>query len=543
MNDGTDRPRTRPQPPPGATAAGPPRAGGAVAALLRPLELLFDRLYGSRFNPLHQSGNLAVLCFLVTLVTGIYLFLFYRIGDPHGSVARIEESIFLGGWVRSVHRYSADLAMVAIVVHLLRKLVQGHTWGPRAFAWLSGVALLGVVLASGWTGLVLVWDVQGALVASQGARLLDLLPVLATPLGRSFNGETPVPSSFFFMNLFLHVALPLGLAAGLWIHVSRVARPALLPPRRLLLAVLALLALFAAIRPVVLPPAADLLALPGPVPLDLLFAFWLPVSLRVPPAVHLALWVVAFLLLAALTRFWRPRSAINVSWVDENSCTGCTDCYQDCPYEAIAMVPRAFGAQTSELVAHVDPARCVGCGLCAAACAPMGVGPFGRTGRDQLATTREKLAARPPGAREVVVLACLNGLGGRPQELLVAGARLEPVACAGSVHSATIELLVRGGAGGVVLLACPTRDCRFREGPKWLEARLFAGREAALKPRVDRRRIAFAACSLAEGAAARAVIAALRDRVAALGSAAEESPDLEAECAATGAAPAEADHG
>jgi len=173
----------------------------------------------------------------------------------------------------------------------------------------------------------------------------------------------------------------------------------------------------------------------------------------------------------------------------------------------------------------------------------MGVGPFGRTGRDQLAATREKLATRPSGPREVVVLACLNGLGGRPEELAVAGARLEPVACAGSVHSATIELLVRGGAGGVVLLSCPTRDCRFREGPKWLEARLFAGREAALKPRVDRRRIAFAACSLAEAAAARAVIAALRDRVAALGAATAETPELEAECATTGKAPAETGRG
>jgi len=172
----------------------------------------------------------------------------------------------------------------------------------------------------------------------------------------------------------------------------------------------------------------------------------------------------------------------------------------------------------------------------------MGVGPFGRTGRDQLAATREKLATRPSGPREVVVLACLNGLGGRPEELAVAGARLEPVACAGSVHSAAIESWLRGGAGGVVLLSCPARDCRFREGPKWLEARLFAGREAELKPRVDRRRVAFVAASLGEGAAARATIAALRDRVAALGPAAEESLDPEPECAATGAVTAESGH-
>lgn len=523
-------PTGRPLPPPGAAPAGPPRAARAVASLLAPADRLFDRLYGSRFNPLHQSGNLAILFFLVTLGTGVYLFLFYRIGDPHGSVVRIQESIFLGSWVRSLHRYSADLAMVAIVVHLLRKLAAGHTWGPRALAWTSGVVLAGVVLVCGWTGLVLVWDVQGQRIASEGARLLDLLPILSTPMARAFNGEEPVPSSFFFMNLFLHVAAPLGLAAGLWLHVSRVARPVLLPPKPIVRWMLALVALFAAIWPVAVPPPADLLALPGEIPLDLLFAFWLPAAFRLSPWAHLSLWIASFAALVAVARWWRPRRAINVSWVDEESCTGCTDCYQDCPYEAISMVPRSFGPPRSELVARVDPDRCVGCGLCAASCAPMGVGPFGRTGRDQLAAAREWVAAIAPSGREVVVLACGNGPASRPERLAVEGAVVEPVACAGSVHSARIERLLRDGVGGVLLLSCPPRDCRFREGPKWLAARLFEGREAELKPRVDRRRVALVACSAHESDRAREAIAAMVARVRELDVAPDAGPEPGIEC-------------
>jgi hypothetical protein len=59
---------------------------------------------------------------------------------------------------------------------------------------------------------------------ARGARLLDLLPVFSTPIARAFSGSLPVPSSFFFMNLFLHVAAPLGLAAMLAVHVARLAR-------------------------------------------------------------------------------------------------------------------------------------------------------------------------------------------------------------------------------------------------------------------------------------------------------------------------------
>ena len=524
-------PGARPSSDPGP--AGPPRAARGVTALLAPLDRLFERVYGSRFNPLLQSGNLAVLCFLVTLASGLYLFLFYRIAEPHASVAHIQDEVFLGSWARSLHRYAADLAMAATVLHLLRKLAAGQTWGPRTLAWISGLALLGVVMFCGWTGLVLVWDAQGLQIADQGARLLDLLPIFSLPIRRAFDGVEPVPSSFFFMNLFLHVAAPLGLAAGLWLHVSQVARPVLLPPRRVRRATLALLALFAALWPVALAPAADLLALPGAMHLDLFYAFWLPAAKRLPPLALVGLWAAVLALAAAAPLYWRPRRPIRPSAVDEDLCTGCTTCYQDCPYEAIAMVPRARGRQSSELVARVDPERCVGCGICAGSCAPMGVGPAGRTGRDQLAEARSWLLAHPPSGREVVVIGCRNAIAGRAAELDVAAAELHLVGCAGSVHTSVVELLIRSGTGGVFLLSCPGRDCSFREGPKWLAERLFHGREAELRERVDRRRVALGAFSPGELAAARREIAALRGAVAALEARPESGVVVEPECAAT----------
>ncbi|HRP07332.1 MAG TPA: hydrogenase iron-sulfur subunit, partial [Gemmatimonadales bacterium] len=52
-----------------------------------------------------------------------------------------------------------------------------------------------------------------------------------------------------------------------------------------------------------------------------------------------------------------------------------------------------------------------------------------------------------------------------------------------------VELLIRGGASGVLIAGCPPRDCLGREGPKWLRERLYNDREAELQPRVDRRRV------------------------------------------------------
>lgn len=501
----------------GTMPADAPAAGRALARLLAPVDRLADALWGARWNPLQQSGNLATWCFLVSLATGLYLFLFYRIADPYASVVAIETTVPLGSLVRGVHRLASELAMVAIVVHLVRKLAQGHTWGPRAFSWLSGVGLLGLVLLCGWSGLIMVWDVQAIEIATQGSHLLDLFPVLSQPMARAFTGEAPLPSAFFFMNLFLHVALPLGLAAGLWLHVSRVARPAWLPPKPMRWAVLAALVGVAALIPAGLAPEADPFALAESLPLDGLYAFWLPVARRLSPPVHLTLWLGTTALLVAVPWLWRPRRLIRTSWVDPNHCTGCDSCTQDCPYEAIHMVPRPADAtargERSALVALVDPARCVGCGLCAGSCAPMGVGPVGWTGRDQLATWRAAFshAAANVGAgatigREVLVLGCRQAIDGHRTRLARPGVTVVATDCSGSLHSAVLELALRSGWGGVAVLTCSPRACLNREGPKWLAARVHDGREAELKPRVDRRRLRVAAFTPGDAAAAQAAI-------------------------------------
>jgi len=514
-----------------AGSAGPPAAGRWLGRPMAVLDRVFDRIYGSRLNPLQQSGNLAILFFLVTLVSGLYLFLFYKIATPHASVEAIQQRLFLGSWMRSLHRYSADLAMVAILVHLLRKLAQGQTWGPRALAWVSGILLLGLVLACGWTGLVLVWDVQAQLLAVEGARLIDLLPLFSEPIPRMFSGEVPLSSSFFFMNLFMHVALPLGLAGLLGIHVARLARPALLPPPDLRRLALATLIVMAALAPVALPPEADLLRLPGRVPTDLLYAFWLPLARRISPLAHLALWLALFTLLMSLARLWRPGHAIRPSTVDEDRCTGCTHCYQDCPYEAIAMVQRErSSAQTSSYVARVDPSLCVGCGICSGSCAPMGVGPAGRSGRDQLVAARAFLEEVPAAARSLVVVACRHGHGDALRRLGRPGRAVFPSFCSGSVHTSVVELFLRRGVRGVVLLTCPPRSCQFREGPKWLAARLFEGREAALLDRVDRRRVQLLSPSPAELAGALSRIDAFETRLGSLTVQPEMHPDIDRIC-------------
>jgi coenzyme F420-reducing hydrogenase delta subunit/Pyruvate/2-oxoacid:ferredoxin oxidoreductase delta subunit len=336
---------------------------------------------------------------------------------------------------------------------------------------------------------VMIWDVQGQLLAQEGARLLDRLPIFAEPISRAFVSEKTIPSAFFFLNLFLHVALPIGLGLVLWVHVTRVARPLLLPPKRLAWAVTLSLTALALLRPVVMEPRADLAMVHAQATLDLFYSFWLPAAMSLSPDVVWAITLVAWAIPALVPWWARPGGTARPapSEVDERHCTGCEQCYLDCPYEAIAMLPRA-GA-TGEMVARVDPALCVSCGLCTGSCAPMRVGPPARTGRDQLAQIRSFTAGKLVSPETVVLIACQRGAGGAAATGAFEGAMVFPVECVGNLHTSSIEYLIRSGVQGVLIVSCPPRDCWTREGVTWMEQRLYHDREAELQERVDRRRI------------------------------------------------------
>lgn len=502
------------------------------------LDGAFDRLYGWKYNPLYQSGVLAVALFLVVVVTGLYLLLFYRIGAPWESVARITDQAWGGRWIRSLHRFASDAALVAIGVHALRMFLRGRSWGGRALAWISGLVLAGVFLVCGWTGFVMVWDVHGQVLAMEGARLLDALPLFSEPILRTFSGERPMPPAFFFMNLFLHIALPIGIALILYIHVSRLSRPRLLPPRGLLWGTVGILTALSLAWPVAMFPEADPGTLPASVELNWFYSSWILLTRPLPAW---AVWLAggAAVLGLLLVPIWtRPtgEAAPRPSEVDPRSCVGCEQCALDCPYEAIEMVVRTDGREG--LLARVDPARCVSCGICAGSCAPMGVGPPGGTGKDQLRRIREFIAAAAPASDEVVVVACAYGGGSLGGMERLEGSPVYPVDCAGNLHTSVVEFLVRAGAGGVLVVACPPRDCWNREGSIWLEERLFHGREAELQERVDRRRVRLLHAGGAERIRVARALAEYRDEIRSLEAAAREGEiEVDMACEVPAAAP------
>jgi quinol-cytochrome oxidoreductase complex cytochrome b subunit len=88
------------------------RAGG----LHQWAQVLLDRLVSSGLNPLYHTGTIAVFSLAVATVSGLYLFVFYRVGTEaaHRSIEGImAHPLGIGALMRSLHRYASDAAILA----------------------------------------------------------------------------------------------------------------------------------------------------------------------------------------------------------------------------------------------------------------------------------------------------------------------------------------------------------------------------------------------------------------------------------------------
>jgi ferredoxin len=472
-----------------------------LARALEAIDHVFDRTYSSAFNPLYRTGTLAVLFLTIALVTGVYLLFVYEVGRPYDSVLSIQRDVLLGRWIRALHRYASDAALVAVVLHVLRLVAQGKTWGPRALAWVTGVLLTGMMLLAAVTGFVLVWDRFGQALAVAGARMLRVLPLFPEPPDRAFVGDAPMPSQFFFMNLFLHVAIPLGMVAFLWLHTGRLARAAWFPERRVTIGTMVGFVVLAVAWPAPLPAPADLLALPGRMPADWFYAFWLPLA-EASPATGLAVAVVLTGLLLGVPWLLRPSrgDVPSPAAADPDLCEGCEQCLNDCPYDAIEMVAGKH-PDVHPLRAQVQVDRCTSCGLCAGSCASLAIGPDQRTARHQLDAARHLVASHADPRRRTLLVACCNS-GGRAAQVERRWANDRslawfPVDCAGTLHPGTVSYLA-GHFGGTLIVACPPQNCLHRHGAMLADARILGERRPAVPGRIARLPVRVLHASLAE---------------------------------------------
>lgn len=470
-------------------------ADGAAARTLESVERAFDRALGERANPLRMLGALGWFFFWIVVVSGVYLYIFFDSGveQAYASVERLTHAQwYAGGLMRSLHRYASDALVVVVVLHLLREFVLGRTSGPRAFTWCTGVPLLWLVFAAGVTGYWVVWDRLAQYVAIATSEWLDALPLFGGAIARNFLHSDALSGRFFTLLVFAHIAVPLMLLFGMWIHIQRLAQPRVNPPREVALPLLLALVVASFVAPATSQGPADLETAVTSVRLDAFYLGAYPLLDRHPGG---AVWAAAFgLTVLLLVVPWLvPDRRRGIAEVHLDNCNGCRRCFDDCPYGAIVMGPRSDG-KPFEQEAVVLASRCVDCGICVGAC-PTAT-PFRRRSAfapgidlasQPLESVREQVleaSAALPGGNRVLTFACEHGpaLAGEPGVVTLR--------CVGMLPPSFVDFVIsRGLAERVLLAGCAADACRARLGIRWTEARLARTRDPRLRGRVPDDRV------------------------------------------------------
>ena len=231
---------------------------GALQALMRwgfmQVEALFNRAFGDRLNPYYHLGSLTFFLFWIVAGTGLYLFAFFdtSVTGAYQSVEGLtHRQWFLGGIVRSVHRYASDAMVVTMVIHMLRYFAFDRLRGFRWVSWVTGVALIWLVYVAGANGYMLPWDQLAQFVTTASFEWLDWIPMFRGSLIRNFIYDSTVSDRLFSLLVFIHIGVPLVTLLLMWVHVQRVPKAAMQPPKPIAIAAGVMLVVLALVLPVV----------------------------------------------------------------------------------------------------------------------------------------------------------------------------------------------------------------------------------------------------------------------------------------------------
>jgi ubiquinol-cytochrome c reductase cytochrome b subunit len=104
-------------------------------------------------------GSVLLALLTVQILTGAFLTLYYAPTPDHAyDSVRFIMATASGRLVRGLHHFGASFMVVALALHMLRVIAFGSYKPPREMTWLSGLTLLGIVLAFALTGYLLPWD-------------------------------------------------------------------------------------------------------------------------------------------------------------------------------------------------------------------------------------------------------------------------------------------------------------------------------------------------------------------------------------------------
>jgi len=189
-----------------------------------------------KVNWLFTLGSATLFVVVNQFITGILLTVYYvpSVQDAYDTITYINGTLPLGWLVRGLHHWGSTALVVLAILHMLRIIFHGAYKYPREITWLTGVALLLLTFAFGFTGYLLPWDQRAYWATTVGTRILEVVPFVGDWLLRVARGGDELSavtlSRFFGIHVWILPALMLLLVG---VHLFLVVRIGIsAPPKK-----------------------------------------------------------------------------------------------------------------------------------------------------------------------------------------------------------------------------------------------------------------------------------------------------------------------
>ena len=180
-----------------------------------------------RYSVWYYFGGMTLFLFGIQVGTGALLLLYYRpsAAEAYESVQFIVTRVPFGWLVQSIHAWSANLMVASAVAHLFSVLFLHAYRRPREVTWFSGVLLLLLTLAFGFTGYLLPWNEVSFFATRVGTDIAAAVPLVGRGIVRFMRGGDEVTGATLTRLFGFHVAvLPAAASALVALHLLLVQR-------------------------------------------------------------------------------------------------------------------------------------------------------------------------------------------------------------------------------------------------------------------------------------------------------------------------------
>jgi menaquinol-cytochrome c reductase cytochrome b subunit len=168
-------------------------------------------------NWFYTLGSATMFAFLSQAVTGVFLAMYYRPSatEAYTSIQNITYHVWLGEFVRGMHRWGATVMVILVFLHMGRTFFFGAYKYPRELNWIIGVVLLILTMAMAFTGYLLPFDQRAFWATVVGVNINASGPILGPYIADFLRGGAEFGATTLSRFYAIHMLLIPGLIAAL----------------------------------------------------------------------------------------------------------------------------------------------------------------------------------------------------------------------------------------------------------------------------------------------------------------------------------------